>query len=53
MKLVDILPKYAKQYNITGPQTWLTNKQYRSINAKKGGVIRWDYASGKKARNTY
>lgn len=52
MKLVEILPKYAKQYQITGPQTWLSDKEYRSVNAKKGGVIRWSYGTGKKVRNT-
>lgn len=53
MKLRDVIPCYAKQLGIVGPQSWMTYKQYKSANAKNGGVIRWNYGAGKKPRNTY
>lgn len=51
MKIKDILGVDPRQYGVVGKQTYLTHKQYKSINAKKGGVINWGPVFGKRVKD--
>lgn len=53
MKMKEVITPSAREYEVRGKQTFMTDKEYRSQNAKKGGVIRWSYGSGKRANNGY